>query len=700
MNREQIIKLTKKNIDLYNLETIKELLKNNYEISYGKYENIELKKAINNNNPVFIKDNFLIGYDIDGNFVTDKEEKITIDKPVNAIIVEDEKEEIENIKERDFFSIIGNNEWENIGQFDSIIGNLAVGEIFLPPHSAIFNFLIPTEKQEKENIVSMLSGININIYSQDNYIDNCIHEIGHLFWRDCVKPDEKDKFKELFNNFRPNALFEYEWESKNEEEIFCTIYKWYVKSLLINKSFYNILEFEDKKGLILLQEIFDRIARERIIEDVWTLNKEQIFNYLNPKLDITTGKYIMEKGLWEKIKDIEIPEKEQDIDRFANGMVYVNLAKAVVPIRNNKIYYDEMTKTISVGLNKVHQLNTEETRINENKKIIAMDMDGVVADFAKSYKESFGRDANKDDPFTIQKFCETIPHFFRMLPVNKKGKDLFNELIKKYNVYFLTTPMGGMEYCKRDKIEWVQKNFGNFDIVFNNNKAEYVIDDQSILIDDMTYNLSAWSNAGGTAINFNKSNEEILNKIKNVFSPQKSILLKKELDNIETPTEAQKIVGNYKKGEIIFKGIKIKIENPKGSIRWGIGENGKKWICKMNNHYGYIAGSDGNDNDLVDCFIGDKLNASRCFVVNQINPESGLFDEHKVMFGFDTIDEAKQAYLNNYKSGWKGFDSIEQTNTKKLREWLLDGNKKEPFNPNINTKRQCDDIELMIRVDI
>jgi hypothetical protein len=35
------------------------------------------------------------------------------------------------------------------------------------------------------------------------------------------------------------------------------------------------------------------------------------------------------------------------------------------------------------------------------------------------------------------------------------------------------------------------------------------------------------------------------------------------------------------------------------------------------------------------------------FVVDQVNPRTGEFDEHKVMLGFDTLEEARAAYLAN-----------------------------------------------------
>ena len=143
----------------------------------------------------------------------------------------------------------------------------------------VFNFLLPSEKEQKEGIVSFLEGININIYQKENYIGNAFHEIGHIFWRECLNYDEKKQFKRHADYLGPSAIYEYDWERTSEEEVFCTIYKWYLKSILLNKSFYNILEYEDPKGLKLIQDVMNRVAQDRIVNNVWDMKKAEIFEY-------------------------------------------------------------------------------------------------------------------------------------------------------------------------------------------------------------------------------------------------------------------------------------------------------------------------------------------------------------------------------------------------------------------------------------
>jgi len=673
MNYNEIKNLSSKKIKKNNLNEIKNSIKNNYEISYGKYSSGELKKAIKKQTPFFIQDHFIIGYNQDGTFLSDQEENIKIERMVKAVIVEEEispfEKEIEEIDERDLFVIIEKNNWENktLSEFNNILGHLKVGEVFLPPHSAVFNFLKPSEKEIKDKIVSCLSGASINVYSPDNYVDNCIHEIGHLFWRDRLTFKEKKSFEDLFKILKTASIYEYDWERSDQEEVFCTIYKWYVKSILMNKSFLNILQFEEPTGLRLLQEICERIAKEKITEDIWNLKKDDLFEYLNPRFDKTLGKKIVKKGLFDEIRDIEIPRGvlQKSIKSFENGSIYVELNKAILPVKDNRIdFYTNMKKAIEL-----------------NNPTIYMDLDGVIADFDKGYKDLFNRDCKKDDSFTVNQFCMQEPHFFRMLPVHEKGLELFNSLKNKYNIYFLTTPMKGMEYCMEDKIEWIKENLGEYDVFFADNKSDFVDSEESILIDDMKSNIDDWRDAGGTAIRFPQKLEKITLLIEETLNPIKEIKkIKAQIKNIDVelnPTEAQKISGIYKKGTINFKDLVIKIENPKGSIRWGFDEYGKKWVNRMKCHYGYISRTEGADFDPVDVFIGPHLNKSIAFVVNQV--KDGAFDEHKIMLGYKTIEEAEKAYFSNYQKNWDGLGSIKQTNTKKLRDWLNNGNLNEPY---------------------
>lgn len=163
-----------------------------------------------------------------------------------------------------------------------------------------------------------------------------------------------------------------------------------------------------------------------------------------------------------------------------------------------------------------------------------------------------------------------------------------------------------------------------------------------------------------------------------------SLRLKSAIEETETnPSDAQKESGNYKKGHIKFGGYDYTIENPKGSTRSGKDANGKEWKVTMHDTYGYIRGKFGKDGDHLDMFINDKADLDNwngdVFVVDQVNPD-GSFDEHKVMYGYDSMDDAKKAYLANYSKGWQGLGNITGASKDEFDKWLDTSNRKlKPF---------------------
>nr|DAG18348.1 MAG TPA: Cytosine specific methyltransferase [Caudoviricetes sp.] len=191
---------------------------------------------------------------------------------------------------------------------------------------------------------------------------------------------------------------------------------------------------------------------------------------------------------------------------------------------------------------------------------------------------------------------------------------------------------------------------------------------------------------------FDENNAKITNHTK--FS----LRLKSAIEETETnPSDAQKESGNYKKGHIKFGGYDYTIENPKGSTRSGKDADGKEWKVTMHDTYGYIRGKFGKDGDHLDMFINDKADLDNwdgdVFVVDQVNPD-GSFDEHKVMYGYDSMDDAKKAYLANYSKGWQGLGNITGASKDEFDKWLDTSNRKlKPFADYAKVKFSLKDIK-------
>ena len=161
--------------------------------------------------------------------------------------------------------------------------------------------------------------------------------------------------------------------------------------------------------------------------------------------------------------------------------------------------------------------------------------------------------------------------------------------------------------------------------------------------------------------------------------------LKSAIAETETePTEAQKKAGNYKKGHLSFGGYDYTVETPKGVTRSGKDEQGKPWSVTMHDTYGYILGKIGVDGDHIDMFINDAADLDtfdgNVYVADQVNPETGEFDEHKVMYGYPSEEAATEAYLANYSKDWKGLGKVTSVPKATFDKWLESSDRKtKPF---------------------
>lgn len=209
-------------------------------------------------------------------------------------------------------------------------------------------------------------------------------------------------------------------------------------------------------------------------------------------------------------------------------------------------------------------------------------------------------------------------------------------------------------------------------------------EDNRLVIDGITVDINPITpGKSGTIEEFMKRNAGY----KKETTVQEQIALA-EQQTETSPSEAQKEAGNYKKGHVKIDGFDISIEQPKGSVRSGVDASGKSWRQKMNNTYGYIRGTEGVDGDHIDVFLSDDIDGwnGTVYVVDQVNND-GSFDEHKVMYGFNSEEDARQAYLSNYEDGWQGLGAITAVSKDEFKKWIGSSHRKtKPFAEYKNVK--------------
>lgn len=150
--------------------------------------------------------------------------------------------------------------------------------------------------------------------------------------------------------------------------------------------------------------------------------------------------------------------------------------------------------------------------------------------------------------------------------------------------------------------------------------------------------------------------------------------------SVADPTPAQAEAGNYAKGHLRWAGFDVSVETPKGGTRRAA--DGSWVVHDMPAHYGYLRGTEGADGEQVDVYLGGHPDeADTVWIVDQVDAKTGKFDEHKVMAGFKTEEQAVKAYHRGFSDG-KGPDrlgAITAIPLDRFKTWARSRRAKLPF---------------------
>lgn len=135
------------------------------------------------------------------------------------------------------------------------------------------------------------------------------------------------------------------------------------------------------------------------------------------------------------------------------------------------------------------------------------------------------------------------------------------------------------------------------------------------------------------------------------------------------PTPAQREAGNYPKRHDIVMGLPVSVETEAGQVREAPDGSFK---AKLKHAYGYIRGTIGADGDQMDILIGPYHRRNIAYVIEQVNPQTGKFDEHKVVVGAENQEEAAEIYDSMFSDG-SGPDrrgTMHLMSASLFREWV------------------------------
>ena len=211
---------------------------------------------------------------------------------------------------------------------------------------------------------------------------------------------------------------------------------------------------------------------------------------------------------------------------FAQNDDFANFSKIVMGGEKSKTIYQMLQNAmgVKVAMNNEKLYNEE----MENKPIVYVDMDGVLADFFGGVEKLYGvghwKELNADNKLDLkQEVINRIAgtDFFATLPKFDSAGELIS-MVKEFtggNFSINTSPLrGDNENSAKYKKLWIQNNIEQPDeIVITGRKESYAKDKASgtpnILIDDRPVNIQRWQNAGGYGILY-QANRDPLSKVK------------------------------------------------------------------------------------------------------------------------------------------------------------------------------------------
>jgi 5'(3')-deoxyribonucleotidase len=140
------------------------------------------------------------------------------------------------------------------------------------------------------------------------------------------------------------------------------------------------------------------------------------------------------------------------------------------------------------SLNLLNLMNNQLKKLEE-KPILYIDMDGVLADFdheiKKVYPNCFDLEDGDERSRLIDEVVEADTHLFERLQPMPGAIEAVTLLNEHYYILFLSTPMWNVPHSLTDKRLWIEKHFGEIGkkkLILSHHKhlniGDYLIDDR------------------------------------------------------------------------------------------------------------------------------------------------------------------------------------------------------------------------------
>jgi hypothetical protein len=314
---------------------------------------------------------------------------------------------------------------------------------------------------------------------------------------------------------------------------------------------------EDEEIQPLLSVRFDipkDIDWQTVSFDLKDVIRHELEHLTQDGANVRRGKKTPDDTLLRRMIDADLLPKsayfklEKEVDAMLQGM-YLKAKKSRRPflaviddyLDKQPVNQEERKEILDLWAKRVRNIGLpmfEEQEKKPKKYYIFSDMDGVLVDFDKGYKDLTGlstKQANSQGKNEFWKLFrdslieKDIPErsYWANLDWMPDGKQLW-DYIKEYNPYVLTAPSVNFDIPFEDrykidnnesmqgKLEWGQRlsNMRKMYFASAKNKVKFARPD-SILIDDRKDTIDAWNAAGGIGI-FHTSTENTIKQLQDL----------------------------------------------------------------------------------------------------------------------------------------------------------------------------------------
>ena len=263
-------------------------------------------------------------------------------------------------------------------------------------------------------------------------------------------------------------------------------------------------------------------AWSKISADVSDVIRHEIEHLTQAGDNVRSGKYkdddIQIRDMINKLKILPYKNYyllDKEVDAMLQGL-YLKAKKTKKPFADVVNNYLDIAPGLEDKKDREMIINLWRSRrkslslpVFENKKEVMdykihLDMDGVITDFDKQFKELTGMMPNEfESKYGIKDFWEAIDKagvgFWRGMKWMPDGEELYNK-VSQFDHELLSSPSRG-DSSKIGKRLWRRDKTPNtkLTLAYSANKKNYAAPNH-ILIDDRADNINQWKNAGGIGI--------------------------------------------------------------------------------------------------------------------------------------------------------------------------------------------------------